>query len=256
MLLETTAIGISNTWYDNVTILFAGGGEDAGVAEQTVVVAHATGQDARPVAARMHAVVRGHGAGRVGHGQLHAVLLPNVAPRPAVLPERRAAGGRGVPGARVPGVPVAAVAVAAQPQLRDRLHTGGAVQRAGDVRTVAHVPEHRAGPRAQRHRRRRGLRHFRAVRHARVLGSQHVVLLPVPAARQPSRPRRRRVRRVDPRRPTGSTPPTTITTRPRCILGVHCGLNALSQFTVIFNSHRLITLFFRKNSVHHRYFVG
>lgn len=176
--------------------VFAGGGEDARVARQTVVVAHAAGPDARPIAARVHAVVRGHGAGGVRHGQLHAVLLPDVAPRPPVLPGRRAAGGRGVPGARVPGVPVAAVAVAAQPQLRDRLHTGGAVQRAGDVRAVPDVPEHRARPRAQRHRRGRGVRHIRAVRHARRPGREHVVLLPVPAARQPGGARRPRVRRV------------------------------------------------------------
>lgn len=175
------------------------------------MVAHAAGQDARPIAARVHAVVRGHGTGRVGHGQLHAVLLPDVAPRPPVLPERRAAGGRGVLGARVPGLPVAAVAVAAQPQLRDRLHTGGTVQRAGDVRAVADVPEHRARPRAQRHRRRRGVRHIRAVRHARLPGRQHVVLLPVPAARQPRRSRCRRVRRVN----RGRVPERTVRLRAR-----------------------------------------
>jgi len=161
------------------------------------VVAHGTGPDVRAVAAGVHVVVRGHGAGGVGHGQLHAVLLPDVPARPAVLPERRSAGGRRVPGARVPRFPVPAVAVAAQPELRDRLHTGGAVQRAGDVRAVADVPEHRAGPRAQRHRRRRRVRHIRPVRHARVSGRQHVLLLPVPAARQPGRARRRRVRRVN-----------------------------------------------------------
>lgn len=161
------------------------------------MVAHATGPHARPVAARVHAVVGGHGAGGVRHGQLHAVLLPNVPARPAVLPERRSVGGRGVPGARVPRVPVAAVAVAAQSQLRDRLHTSGHVQRAGDVRAVAHVPEHRARPRAQRHRRRRRVRHISPVRHARLSGHQHVVLLPVPAARQQGRARRRGVCRVD-----------------------------------------------------------
>lgn len=173
----------------------AGGGEDAGVAGQAVVVARAAAYRG-PIAAGVHAVVRGHGAGGVRHGQLHAVLLPDVAARPPVLPERRTAGRRGVPGPRVPGVPVAAVAVAAQPQLRDRLHTGSAVQRARDVRAVADVPEHRAGPGAQRHRRRRGVRHIRAVRVAGVPGRELVVLLPVSAARQQGRARRRGVRRV------------------------------------------------------------
>jgi len=125
------------------------------------------------------------------------VLLPHVPARPAVLSERRTAGGRRVPGARVPRVQVSAMAVATQPQLRYRLYTGGPVQRARDVRAVAHVPEHRARPRAQRHRGRRRVRHIRAVRHARLSGRQHVVLLPVPAARQPGRARRRGVRRVD-----------------------------------------------------------
>lgn len=161
------------------------------------MVADSAGPDARPIAARVHAVVGRHGVGGVGHGQLHAVLLPHVPARPAILSERGAAGGRRVPGARFPGVPIAAMAVAAQPELRDRLHTGGPVQRAGDVRAVAHVPEHRAGPRAQRHRGRRRVRHIRPVRHARLSGRQHVVLLPVPAARQPGRARRRGVRRVD-----------------------------------------------------------
>jgi len=187
---------------------FAGGREnDAApgrVARQAVVVADSAGPDPRPVASRVHAVVGRHGAGGVGHGQLHAVLLPHVPARPAVLPERRAAGGRGVPGARVSRVPVAAVAVAAQPELRDRLHTGGHVQRAGDVRAVAHVPEHRARSRAQRHRRRRRVRHIRPVRDARLSGRQHVVLLPVPAARQQGRARRRGVRRVG--RLTGAHP--------------------------------------------------
>lgn len=171
------------------------------------MVADSAGPDARPVAARVHAVVGRHGFGGVRHGQLHAVLLPNVAARPPILSERRAAGGRRVPGARVPRVPVAAVAVAAQPQLRDRLHTGGHVQRAGDVCAVAHVPEHRAGPRAQRHRGRRRVRHIRPVRHARLSGRQHVVLLPVSAARQPSRARCRGVRRVD--GSVGVPPPIT-----------------------------------------------
>lgn len=91
----------------------------------------------------MHAVVGRHGVGGVRHCQLHAVLLPHVPARPAVLFERRTAGGRRVPGARVPRVQVTAMAVATQPQLRYRLYTGGPVQRTGDVRTVAHVPEHR-----------------------------------------------------------------------------------------------------------------
>jgi len=146
------------------------------------VVADSAGPDARPVVARVHFVVGRHGASGFRHGQLHVVLLPHVPSWPAVLFERRAAGGRRVPGARVPRVPVAAVAVAAQPQLRDRLHTSGHVQRAGDVRAVAHVPEHRAGPRAQRHRGRRRVRHICPVRHARLSGHQHFVLLSVPAA--------------------------------------------------------------------------
>lgn len=152
---------------------------------------------ATTVAAGVHAVVGCHGAGGVRHGQLHAVPVPDVAPRPAVLPGRRASVGRRVPGARVPRVPVATVAVAAQPELRHRLHTGGAVQRARDVRAVADVPEHRAGPRAQRHRCRRRVRHIRAVRGARLSGRRHVVLLPVPAARQPRGARRRGFRRVN-----------------------------------------------------------
>lgn len=177
-------------------LVSTGGREVAGVAEQAFVVTYFARPDARPVAARVHPVVRGHGASRVRHGQLHAVLLLDVSPRPAVLSGRGAAGGRRVPGARVPGVPVATMAVVAQPELRDRLHTGGAVQRAGNVRPVANVPEHRAGPRAQRHRRRRRVRHIRPVRRARLSGRQHFVLLPVPAARQPGRACRRRVRRV------------------------------------------------------------
>lgn len=141
-------------------------------------------------------MVRGHGAGRIRHGQLHAVLLPDVPTRPAVLPERRAARGRRVSGVGIPRVPFTTVAMAAQPELRDRLHTGGPVQRVGNVRAVADVPEHRARPRAQRHRRRCSVRHFRAVRDAGLSGRQHVVLLPVPAARQSGGARRRRFHRV------------------------------------------------------------
>lgn len=177
--------------------MISGGRENARVAQQAIVVAHAACPYARTIAASMHAVVRGHGVGRLGHGQLHAVLLPDVSPRTPVLPERRTGGGRRVPGAGIPWIPVAAVAVAAQPELRDRIHTGGAVQRAGDVRPVAHVPGHSSRPGFQRHRRRRGLRHIRAVGDAGVLGRQHVVLLPVSAARQSGGPRCRGVRRVN-----------------------------------------------------------
>lgn len=109
------------------------GPSPTGVAGQaTAVAAGVDGPGGRAataatVAAGVHAVVGRHGAGGVRHGQLHAVPVPDVAPRPAVLPGRRAAVRGRVPGARVPRVPVAAVAVAAQPELRDRLHTGGAV---------------------------------------------------------------------------------------------------------------------------------
>lgn len=174
-----------------------------GVAGQATVAAGVDkpGGHATPAAATVttgvHALVGGHGAGGVRHGQLHAVPVPDVTPRTAVLPGRRATGGRRVLGARVPRVPVAAVAVAAQPELRHRLHTGGAVQRARDVRTMADVPEHRARPRAQRHRRRRRVRYIRAVRDARLSGRQHVVLLPVSATRQPCDARRRGFRRVN-----------------------------------------------------------
>lgn len=65
------------------------------------------------------------------------------------------------------------------------------------MRAVADVPEHRAGPRAQRHRRRRRVWYIRPVRCARLSGRRHVVLLPVPAARQPRGARRRRFRRVN-----------------------------------------------------------
>lgn len=108
------------------------------------MVANSAGPDACPVVARMHAVVGRHDVGGVRHCQLHAVLLPHVPARPAVLSERRTASGRRVPGARVPRIQVAAMAVATQPQLRYRLYTGCTVQRARDVRSVAHVPEHRA----------------------------------------------------------------------------------------------------------------
>jgi hypothetical protein len=97
--------------------LFSGGRENYAVSDrvsrQAVVVADSPGPDTRPVAARVHAVVGRHGAGGVRHGQLHAVLLPDVPTRPAVLPERWAAGGRRVPGAGFSRVPVTAVAVAA-----------------------------------------------------------------------------------------------------------------------------------------------
>lgn len=161
------------------------------------MVADPPSPNTRPVTARVHAVVSRHGTGGVRHGQLHAVLLPHVPAWPAVLLERWTAGGRRVPGAGISRVPVTTVAVAAQPQLRDRLHTGGHVQRAGDVRAVAHVSEHRAGPGAQRYRRRRRVRHIRPVRHARLSRRQHVVLLPIPAARQQGRARCRGIRRVD-----------------------------------------------------------
>lgn len=160
------------------------------------MVTHAARPDARPVAARLHPMVRGHGTGRVRHGQLHVVLLSDVPSWPTLLPGRRASGGRRLSGARVPWVPVATVEVAAQPELRDRLHTRSLVQRPGNMRPVADVPEHGARPCAQRHRCRRGVRHIRPVRYARLPGRQHVILLPLPATRQPGCPCRRRVRRM------------------------------------------------------------
>lgn len=91
------------------------------------MVTHTARSHARPVIARVYPVVRGHGISRVWHGQLHAMLLPDVPTWPAVLPGRRAAGGRRMPSVGIPGFPVTTVAVAAQPELRDWIHTGGPI---------------------------------------------------------------------------------------------------------------------------------